>query len=157
LPSRVISLPIKRRKRALTLADAEAVAALVAKRASECEACAFLGIPISTWAHFKMKNRNSALFIETLDRLKAAKIEAHLSNIEAFSAKDWRASEAYLEKVMPERFSAKAAVNVVTVAPVADMDTLRKLAETIYGEPPPRLAPPPARLIEAGDTKEPEP
>ncbi len=130
LPTR--TTPQRRGKR-LCLADARDVAALCAKRANEGEACAVLGIPYSTWMHWKAKARNSEQFREIIDSIKGAKIKAHLDNIESFSAKDWRASECYLEKTIPDRFSNKAAtVEITNNAPsilqlVGGEEALRKL------------------------------
>ena len=90
------------------------MAALCARRASEREACAHLGIPYSTWAHYKSKHRNAEAFSLIVDAIKGAKIESHLANIEAASKKDWRASECYLEKTIPDRFSSKALVEINT-------------------------------------------
>jgi hypothetical protein len=101
--------PAKRRRHRLTLADAEAIAALVAKRANEREACAVLGIPYSTWSHWKAKPHNAEQFAVVLDRINGEKIKSHLENIDGFSKKDWRASEAYLSLTMPSKFSSKAA------------------------------------------------
>jgi hypothetical protein len=100
---------VRRRGHKLTLADAEAIAALVAKRANEREACAVLGIPYSTWMHWKAKPHNADRFAEVLDAINGGKIKSHLENIEGFSKKDWRASEAYLAMTMPSKFSGKAA------------------------------------------------
>jgi hypothetical protein len=130
----VTQLPTRptRRGRRLTLDDARDVAALCAKRASEAEACALLGIPVSTWHHWKAKMRNSEQFREILDAIKGGKIKSHLENIESFSAKDWRASECYLEKTIPDRFSNKAATVEITtpsalVMQVGGEDALRKI------------------------------
>jgi hypothetical protein len=43
-----------------------------------------------------------------LDALRASKIQSHMENIEKFSAKDFRASIAYLEKTIPDRYSSAA-------------------------------------------------
>jgi hypothetical protein len=159
LPTRAT---LKRRGLRLTLDDARAVAALCAKRASEAEACAVLGIPVSTWHHWKAKMRNSEQFREILDGIKGAKIEAHLANIESFSAKDWRASECYLEKTIPDRFSGKAAIVEITnnnsiVAQVGGEAAVKALLDRLYSE---RRAVqvesmPEPKQIENADTKKP--
>lgn len=129
------------RGRRLTLADARDVAALCAKRASEREACAHLGIPYSTWAHYKSKHRNAEAFAQIVDAIKGAKIESHMANIEAASKKDWRASECYLEKTIPDRFSSKAAAveintgNQSTIMIAAGGEgAVMKMLDTIYAE-----------------------
>jgi len=147
------------RKPRLTLKDAEAVAALCAKRASEKEACAFLAIPYSTWAHYKSKNRNAEAFSKVVDSIRAAKIQAHLSNIESFSAKDWRASECYLEKTIPDRFSNRAAENSAPVVVAIDEAKRRRL-QAVYDAlvvdcpPPAAMLPAPARVLEIEPAKE---
>ena len=151
-----------RRGRRLTLDDAVAVASLCAKRASEREACAHLGISYSTWAHYKSKNSNAEQFTEILDAIKGAKIAAHLENIELASKKDWRASECYLEKTMPDRFSNRAAASETTVNQTAIViqaggeENLRRMIEHYAGLarqtkalPAPALA-----ALEQGDTDE---
>jgi hypothetical protein len=119
---------VRRRGHKLTLADAEAIAALVAKRANEREACAVLEIPYSTWMHWKAKPHNAEKFSVVLDRIRGAKLDAHLDNIEKFSKDDFRASIAYLEKTMPEKYSSRAAtIEVHNHAPQltdAQMDTI---------------------------------
>jgi hypothetical protein len=99
---------VRRRGRRLTAQDAREVAALCALRASEVEACATLNIPISSWKHWKGRAKNNAEYDDILNALRAAKIKGHLENVEKFSAKDWRASIAYLEKCLPERYSSAA-------------------------------------------------
>jgi hypothetical protein len=123
---------VRRRGHRLTRADAEAIAMMVAKRANEREACAELGIPYSTWNHWKAKPHNAEKYAVVLDRIRGAKIKSHLENIESFSAKDWRASECYLEKTIPDRFSNKAATVEITtssalVMQVGGEDNLRKI------------------------------
>lgn len=135
--------PVRRRGRKLVLADIEGIAALVGKRASEREACAVLGIPYSTWQHFKAKAHNSVRFEEVLQRIRGEKIKGHLENIEAHAAKDWRASEAYLEKVMPERFSKRATVEPAP-AVLINVAVIREAIRRAYaGEdlPKPKAAP----------------
>ncbi len=108
----------------LSIKDARHVALLCAQRASEKEACAVLNIPYATWMGWKSRHRHAEEFVEILDGIRGAKIEAHLSNIEKFSQKDWRASECYLEKTMPERFSAKAVLIENVVQPAAIVSVL---------------------------------
>lgn len=103
--------PIKRRRNhRLTRADAEQVCDLIVLKANEREACAALGIPYSSWNHFKQRPQNAAMLEGIKDRIRGAKLKAHLDNVEQFSKKDWRASIAYLEKVLPEKYSSKIEV-----------------------------------------------
>jgi hypothetical protein len=133
----IAQLPTRARRRGcrLTLGDARDVAALCAKRCSEAEACATLGIPISSWHHWKARVRNSDEFREILDAIRGAKIQAHLDNIEKASQKDWRASECYLEKTIPDRF-ARSAASVEINAPVGAIDdaTLNKVLAMFKAE-----------------------
>lgn len=99
---------VRKNRKPLTLQDAREVAALCALRCSEREATAALGIAISSWAHWKSRNRNREDYEEIMNQLRAAKIQGHLENVEAHSVKDWRASIAYLEKTIPDRFSTAA-------------------------------------------------
>ena len=135
------AVAVKRRGHKLTLADAENIAALVALRASESQACAVLGIPYSTWAHWKAKPHNAAQFAEVLQRINGEKIKGHMANIEKFSEKDWRASEAYLTLTMPEKYSKKAVlveVNTVSQSPIiigAGGETaVMKMLDAIYAK-----------------------
>ena len=123
LPTRV-SRPGHR----LLMADAILVAQLCALRANEREACALLGISYNTWNSWKRNAKNDERFQSALDRIRASKIYAHLGNIESFSAKDFRASVAYLEKVMPEKYSTKIEVHSETQPQNAlSDDTMAKL------------------------------
>jgi hypothetical protein len=121
----------RKQRHYLTLADAESVATLVALRASETEACAALNIPRSTWAHWKQKH--AVQFDEMFQRIRGLKLEAHLKNVEAFAAKDWRASIAYLEKTMPEKYSTKIEVAAPTSPPSVSVNVLLSLKEKAYG------------------------
>ena len=103
LPTRV-SRPGHR----LLMADAILVAQLCALRANEKEACALLSISYNSWNSWKRKAKNDERFQSALDRIRASKIFAHLGNIESFAAKDFRASVAYIEKTMPEKYSTRA-------------------------------------------------
>jgi len=123
----------KRRRHFLTLADAEAIASLCAKRASESEACAVLGISRSTWGHWKAKPKNAEKFEGVLSRIRGEKIKAHLDNIEEFSKKDWRASEAYLEKVMPDRYSNRALIETSPPAVQVNVSLFADRAALVYG------------------------
>jgi hypothetical protein len=130
LPTRV-----RRRGRRLTLDDMREVAALCALRASEAQACAVLAIPISSWHHFKARARNSEGFAEMMDAIRGAKIRSHMTNVEAFSSKDWRASIAYIEKILPEQYSTRANVQVgVTVQPMLSDDAMRRICDKVERE-----------------------
>jgi hypothetical protein len=136
----------KRKLRArLTCRDAEDMASLIAMRLSETEACAKLNIPRRTWVDWKARHQED--FAVVLDRIKGERIAAHLKNIENFSAKDWRASECYLEKTEPSRFASRALAfpqEPSTTINVHNNFLMMLAAERIYGKDalkPPAPAP----------------
>lgn len=128
-----------RQRRKIGMALVKAMAKCAARRMTDREACALLGIKYDTWAHWLMNHRNKEQYAAAIDEFTAAKIDAHLSNIEDASRgkgphqrADWRASEAYMELTIP-RFSkaetAPAPAVTVNVALVdRACDTVLKLA-----------------------------
>jgi hypothetical protein len=83
--------------------DIDNVARLCALRLTETDACAHLGIKFDSWRAFKCRGKNKARFINALARLKSAKVEAMVADIEAARDKlgqpDWRARAWLLERV----------------------------------------------------------
>ena len=76
-----------------------------------------------------------------MNALRGAKIKAHFDNVEAFSVKDWRASIAYLEKVMPARYSSAAErvsveVNVNQMPHTEYLRTVTRAFEIMAGQNP---------------------
>lgn len=129
--------PVKRRRNhRLTRADAEQVCDLIVLKANEREACAALGIPYSSWNHFKQRPQNASMLEGIKDRIRCAKLKAHLDNVEQFSKKDWRASIAYLEKVLPEKYSSKIEVTgTVPQQPVVNVQILVDTFKRLLPEP----------------------
>lgn len=152
--------PIKRRRNhRLTRADAEQICDLIVLRANEREACAALGIPYSSWNHFKTRPANAEMLEDIKNRIRGAKLKAHLDNVERFSKKDWRASIAYLEKVLPEKYSSKIEVTASPVPPATvNLTILNQTFERLLPVPQPKelTAKPPAQLPPANPDETPK-
>jgi len=96
--------------------DIEAIAALVAKRLTETEACALLYIRPAAWFSWKVRGNHARIFEDSLSRVKAAYLSSHLANIEAGAVgaglhkrADWRASDRLLCIAAPDRYSPNQA------------------------------------------------
>jgi hypothetical protein len=107
--------------------------------------------------HWKAKPKNAAQYDEIFQRLRGAKIKSHLDNVEAHSAKDWRASIAYIEKTMPEKYSTKIEIAAQPPAPAtspAVLEALLAMSAKVFNQLPKSLknaasvtASPPVALI----------
>jgi len=105
-------LPLEKPKRRKISPDIVlAIAQFNARMINDTEACNTLGIRPQTWFNWKGRPANLSKYGDILSRVRAAKIDAHLNNIEAKSDKDWRASEAYLRLTEPDRFGDKSGQN----------------------------------------------
>ena len=107
-PNPIPNQALKTRKtRQLRIGEREitAMCELLGKRLNEREACEVLGIAMATWSRWKGHARNSEKLRRLLDRISGTKIKTHLSNIEAKSEKEWRASAYVLSATDPTRFS----------------------------------------------------
>lgn len=120
---------IKRRK--ITLQDCWAMAKCAANRLNDVEACNVIGINPETWRKWKVRVKNQSRFESILARIQGERINAHLENVESQSKDDWRASIAYLEKTMPERFGRDSGQPQVTVN--AQSGSLVLVLDRIYG------------------------
>jgi hypothetical protein len=115
------------------------MAQLQGMRLSEAESCAVLNIPVRSWRDHLARNRNNEIFQEKVNRIKGERIAAHLQNIAKFSEKDWRASECYLEKVEPARFSSRLAPEHLTINNNQNVEFLTQIAVAVYGDTKPKL------------------
>lgn len=104
--SEPITSPKARKPRRLRIGPIEIrrMGELLAQRLSESEACATLGIAPRSWFRWKCRQRNGGKFAALLDGIMGQKIAAHLDNIDAKSAKDWRASAYILSVTDANRF-----------------------------------------------------
>ncbi len=122
--------------------DAVAVAELVAKRLTEKEACLLLDIPPAAWFTWKSRNKDNAKFGDTVARVRAASVKAHIDNIESAGygqnghRADWRASECYLKVTDPMRFNEKLAMLAPSETDALADSLLSKMLARAYADKP---------------------
>lgn len=92
--------------------DCDLVAQLVAKRLTETEACAVLGLNPAQWYNWKTKRRNEGRFDAELARIRGSKVRACIETLEEAGTRtnpktgmiDWRAHDRLLDRLDPQRF-----------------------------------------------------
>ena len=141
---------VPKRRRKLTEQDIEALCRQVARGLTETEACHNQDIDPKHWFVFKQRDKVKQKFDNILSRMKQARIDSLLTEIEraAMGGKtlsgapvrhDWRAADRLLS-VADNRFSQAAmAVNSITVQSAVTVqlggeDQLRKLIESVYSK-----------------------
>ncbi len=131
--------------RKITLADAEAIAKLVAKRTTEAGACIVLGIKPTSWFQWKHRHKNQAIFETLVTRIRETKLQACIDTIDEAGDSyeiptkngsytkpgDWRAKAWLAERVLaPERFQDGQVPAQAQSSPVVTIQLQR-----IYSEP----------------------
>ena len=100
--------------RKITMADAEAIAELVAYRLTETEACLHIGIEPARWWLWKNRKRNTPEFEKLTTRLRAAKLAGCLKEIGKAATgadgirHDWRAAKELMAMASPDRYGNAA-------------------------------------------------
>jgi hypothetical protein len=140
---------LSRKRRKLTQRDIEDIAKLLAKRVTETGACLLLGIRPQTWMNWKAKHKNTSKFKEVFERVREAKINAVIDQIDEAGDKrtyvnkkgevvecsgDWRAKAWIAERVLaPERFADKRN-DTAPAQPTINVNIFTELARQVYGQ-----------------------
>jgi hypothetical protein len=152
------------RRRRFDEQSLEEYAILAAKRFNDEEICAIMGWNVGTFKVWKSKAKNHSTLANLVTRARAAKLQAHLANIEAagfgegaHARADWRASHAILGIMDSSRFGQQrqdtgTVNNTAIVVSAGGEDGLRKLVELfakqataqVASSPAPVALPPPA-------------
>jgi hypothetical protein len=135
-PQTVASLLRAPKRRKLDWADIDAIARVVIKnKCTERDACLHLGLNPAQWDSYKSKKRRKEGFDILLAKLKEAKLEGLIDNIDevgrgiGVKQRDWRASAWIAERIAPERFALQA--NHGSVSPTATIVNIQLVAASL--------------------------
>jgi hypothetical protein len=132
--SRVREPGVERHRKQITATDLEDMAALCHFRISEREACAYLSINYPAWLNWKTKHKHNEKWQTLLEKLRCSRLAGAFKHIQNAQKDDWRAADAILKLVSPERYRDVQNIDV-TVAPVFNMEAFMRAAAKVYGPP----------------------
>lgn len=111
----IASLEQSTKRRRISQDDVQAIADLCSIRLTEKEACCHVGIDYSTWNSWKNRNGNIGQFAQLLSRVRTAKVQGLVREIERHGhgdkkrgiRADWRALDRVLT-ITDQRYSDRA-------------------------------------------------